>query len=261
MKNNKTKAKLKNGEIAVGHFILEFDTPGIGQMAANSGCDFLIFDMEHSSLTQEAIRRAILSAKAADVTAVVRVPYAEYFLMSRALDAGAEGLMIPRVESRDQVLKIIDSTKYPPEGNRGAAFGIAHDDYSVVDIGESAKSANEETLIIVQTETAKGVENVEEIISVEGIDVAFIGQCDLSISLGIPGQYDHPDFLKALDKVRNACEKYGVAPGYLPLNVPEAKEMVDKGMRCLAYSADVFLFQIALTNDVQQIHKYIAERS
>ena len=124
MKKNKTKAKLKRGEVAIGHFILEFDTPGIGQIMANAGCDFAILDMEHSSLTQNSIRWSILSAKAAGVSPVVRVPYTEYFFMSRALDAGAEGLMIPRVETREQTLKIIDSMKYPPMGNRGAAFGI-----------------------------------------------------------------------------------------------------------------------------------------
>lgn len=254
---NKTKAKLKRGEVAIGHFIMEFDTPGIGQMAANAGCDFLIFDMEHSSFTQESIRRSILSARAADITPVVRVPYTEYFLMSRALDAGAEGLMIPRVETRDQTLKIIDSTKYPPVGNRGAAFGIAHDDYKGADIAASAKQANEETLIIVQTETAKSVENVDEILSVGGVDVAWVGQCDMSISLGIPGQYDHPDFLRAFDKVMNACEKYGVIFGYLPLSVSEAQVMADKGVRCIAYSADVFLYSITLKNDVQQIREHI----
>jgi len=93
--NNKTKAKLKRGEIPVGHFILEFGTPGIGRMAANAGCDYLIFDMEHSSFTQESIRLSILSAKAADITPVVRVPYSESFFMSRALDAGAEGVWFP----------------------------------------------------------------------------------------------------------------------------------------------------------------------
>jgi len=257
---NKTKAKLKRGEIAVGHFILEFDTPGIGQIIANAGGEFVIFDMEHSSLTQDSIRRSVLSAKAAGITPLVRVPYTEYFLMSRPLDAGAEGLMIPRVETRDQTLKIIESMKYPPMGNRGAAFGIAHDDYRGVDIAATAQQENEETLVIVQTETAKAVENVDEILSVDGVDVAWIGQCDMTISLGIPGQYDHPTFLRAFDKVLNACEKHGVALGYLPLDVPNALEMIDKGVRCIAYSADVFLFSSVLKNDVQEIRKYIAKR-
>jgi 2-keto-3-deoxy-L-rhamnonate aldolase RhmA len=256
---NKTKEKLKRGEVAVGHFILEFDTPGIGQLMANAGCEFAIFDMEHSSLTQESIRRLILSAKAAGITALVRVPYTEYFLMSRPLDAGAEGLMIPRVETRDQTLKIIESVKYPPLGNRGAAFGIAHDDYSGMDIASAARVANEETLVIVQTETAKAVENVDEILSVDGVDVAWIGQCDMTISLGIPGQYDHPDFLRAFDKVLNACEKHGVVLGYLPLDVPDAMEKIDKGVRCIAYSADVFLFLQALRSDVQKIQEHIAK--
>ena len=255
---NETKAKLKRGEIAIGHFVLEFDTPGIGQLLANAGCDYAIFDMEHSSFTQESIRWSIVSAKAAGITPIVRVPYTEYFLMSRPLDAGAKGLMIPRVETREQTLKIIDSVKYPPMGNRGAAFGIAHDDYNTTDIAAAAQQANEETLIIVQTETAKGVENVDEILSVDGVDVAWIGQCDLSISLGIPGKYDHPDFLRAFDKVLNACEKHGVAMGYLPLDIPDALAMIDKGVRCIAYSADVFLFATALKNDVQQIQEHIA---
>ena len=257
MKKNKTKAKLKRGEVAIGHFILEFDTPGIGQIMANAGCDFAILDMEHSSLTQNSIRWSILSAKAAGVSPVVRVPYTEYFFMSRALDAGAEGLMIPRVETREQTLKIIDFMKYPPMGNRGAAFGIAHDDYKGTDIATAAKQANEETLVIVQTETAKAVENVDEILSVEGVDVAWLGQCDMTISLGIPGQYDHPAFLKAFDKVLNACEKHGVTMGYLPLDVPNALEVIDKGARCIAYSADVFLFLSALKTDIQKIQKHI----
>jgi len=254
---NKTKAKLKQGEIAIGHFVLEFATPGIGQMIANAGYDYIIFDMEHSSFTQENIRQAILSSKAAGITPIVRVQDTEYFLMSRPLDAGAQGLMIPRVESRDQVLKIMESTKYPPAGIRGSAFGIAHDDYKGGDISVGIKRANEEILIIVQTETAKSVDNVDQILSVEGVDVAWIGQSDMTVSLGIPGQYDHPKFLRALDKILNACEKYGVAPGYIPITVKEAIEMINKGFRCIAYSADVFLYSYALKDGMRQIREYI----
>jgi len=255
---NKTKAKLKRGEIAIGHFILEFATPGIGQMIANAGCDYVIFDMEHSSMTQEVIRQAILSAKAAGITPVVRAPDTEYFLMSRPLDAGAEGIMVPRVESRDQTLKIIESVKYPPIGIRGTAFGIAHDDYKGGDMALGTRKANEETLIIVQTETAKSADNVDQILSVEGVDVAWIGQADMTVSLGIPGQYDHPKFLKALDKIINACEKYGVAPGFIPITVEEANMMIDKGVRCIAYSADVFLYSYFLKEGVRQIKEHIA---
>ncbi len=254
---NKTKAKLKRGEIAIGHFVLEFATPGIGQMIANAGYDYIIFDMEHSSFTQENIRQAILSSKAAGITPIVRVQDTEYFLMSRPLDAGAQGLMIPRVESKDQVLKIMESTKYPPSGIRGTAFGIAHDDYKGGDIGLGIRKANEEILIIVQTETAKSVDNVDQILSVEGVDVAWIGQSDMTVSLGIPGQYDHPKFLRALDKILNACEKYGVAPGYIPITVEEAIAMIDKGFRCIAYSADVFLYSYALKEGMRQIKEYI----
>jgi len=258
--SNKTKAKLKSGGIALGHFVLEFATPGIGQMMANAGCDYVIFDMEHSSFTQDMIRWSILSAKAADVNAVVRVPYTDSHFMARALDAGAEGLMIPKVESRDQVLRIMDYVKYPPEGNRGGAFGIAHDDYKGGDMAKLAKGENDDTLIIVQTETVKSVENVDEILSVEGVDVAWLGQCDMTFSMGIPGQYDNPKFLRIMDKLINACEKHGVALGYIPVSIPEAIDVIEKGVRCISYSADIFLYGSALSNGVQGVKDYIEKR-
>lgn len=258
---NKTKAILKRGEIALGHFVLEFATPGIGQMIANAGCDFAIFDMEHTSFTQEMIRQAILSAKSAGITPVVRVPDTEYFLMSRPLDAGAEGIMVPRVESREQTEKIIESIKYPPVGIRGSAFGIAHDDYKGGDIGLGTRKANEETLIIVQTETAKSVDNINQILSVDGIDVAWIGQADMTVSLGIPGQYDHPKFLKALDTILNACAKYNIAPGFIPITLKETKMMIDKGIRCVAYTADVFLYSYFLKQGISELKEYIGEKT
>jgi 2-dehydro-3-deoxyglucarate aldolase/4-hydroxy-2-oxoheptanedioate aldolase len=257
---NKTKAKLKRGEIALGHFVLEFATPGIGHMIANAGCDFAIFDMEHTSFSHEQMRQAILSAKSAGITPIVRASDTEYFLMSRPLDAGAEGIMVPRVETKEQTEKIIESIKYPPLGVRGSAFGIAHDNYKGGDIGVATRKANEETLIIVQTETAKSVENVNQILSVKGIDVAWIGQADMTVSLGIPGQYDHPKFLKALDTIINTCAKYNVAPGFIPITLQETKMMIDKGIKCIAYTADVFLYSYFLKDGISQIKEYIEEK-
>ena len=165
--------------------------------------------------------------------------------------------MVPRVETREQTQKIVESVKYPPIGIRGSAFAIAHDNYKGGDMSEATKNANEETLIIVQTETAKSVDNVDQILSVDGVDVAWLGQADMTVSLGIPGQYDHPAFLRAFDKVLNACNKYGVALGYIPLNMDEAKSLVDKGVRCIAYSADIFLFSSALKQNINQLQEYI----
>ncbi len=258
---NKTKAKLKRGEIALGHFVLEFATPGIGNMIANAGCDFAIFDMEHTSFTQEMVRQAILSSKASGITPIVRASDTEYFLMSRPLDAGAEGIMVPRVESKEQTEKIIESIKYPPVGIRGSAFGIAHDDYKGGDIGEATRSANEETLIIVQTETVKAVDNINQILSVEGVDVAWIGQADMTVSLGVPGQYDHPKFLKVLDTILNACAKYNVAPGFIPITLQETKMMIDMGVRCVAYTADVFLYSHFLKAGIDEIKEHIGENT
>jgi 2-keto-3-deoxy-L-rhamnonate aldolase RhmA len=132
------------------------------------------------------------SSRAADLIPMVRIPATEYHLIARPLDVGAMGLMVPMVESAEQAWAIVDSAKYPPLGRRGAAFGMAHDDYSGGDISEKMASANDEVLLIAQIETARGVENLDAIAAVDGIDVLWIGHFDLTNSLGIPGQFSHP---------------------------------------------------------------------
>jgi hypothetical protein len=155
--------------------------------------------------------------------------------------------MVPVVETAEQARLVVDAAKYPPRGQRGAAFGIAHDDYETAeDVVSGMRRANDEPLLIAQIETAGGIENVEEISAVEGLDVLWIGHNDLTNSMGIPGQFDHSDYLRAVDRFLEACADGGKAPGIMSTGVDEARAQLEQGFRCVAYWDDILLYAEAL---------------
>ena len=172
---------------------------------------------------------------------MVRIPATEYHFIARVLDVGAQGLMVPMVESEEQARLLASSAKYPPAGRRGAGFGLAHDDFAPGDILEGMRVANEEGLLIAQIESARGVAEVGKIAAVEGIDVLWIGHFDLTNSLGIPGQFTHPKFVEAVDKVRAACREHGKALGFMASGVEEGRALLAKGFRILAYGRDIMV--------------------
>ena len=180
-------------------------------------------------------------------------PATEYHFVARVLDMGAAGIMNPMVESRGQAERLVEAAKYPPVGRRGAAFGVAHDDYTGGDVEEKIASANEETLIIAQIESAAGIEHVDEIASVPGIDVLWIGHFDLTNSLGIPAQFEHPRFREAVQAVLDASAKHGKVAGFMPTSVDEGRGLLDRGFRILAYGGDLWLYQSALRTGVDAL--------
>src|SRR4051812_18245891 len=186
MRENTVKRALAAGDTAIGTMVFEFNSTGIGRVAASAGAEFVIFDMEHTGWSIETIRMLVATTRAAETVPMVRVPATQYHLLSRPLDVGAMGLMIPMVEDAVQAQLIVRSAKYHPQGGRGTAFGVAHDDYVPGDVAAKMASANAEGFLIAQIETAKGVENAAAIAAVDGIDCLWIGHFDLTQSLGIP---------------------------------------------------------------------------
>lgn len=246
MRHSQVKQNLRHGRTAIGTMVFEFGTTGIGRIAAEAGAEFIIFDMEHTGWSLETVRMLVATTRAADLVPMVRVPATEYHFLARALDVGVMGLMVPMVESEEQARLIVRSAKYPPAGRRGAAFGVAHDDYEGGDIVAKMESANAETLLIAQIETTAGVENVDRIAAVEGIDVLWIGHFDLTNSLGIPGQFTHPDYQQAVDRVIAACRRHGKAPAFMVTSADEGRAALERGFRCLAYGGDLWLYQQTL---------------
>src|SRR5262245_1072377 len=178
MRSNGVKRKAAGGGVSIGTFVFEFNTTGIGRIAAEVGAEFAVFDMEHTGWSVETIRMLIATTRSTAMVPLVRVPATEYHFIARTLDVGAMGIMVPMVESAEQAARLVASAKYPPIGRRGAAFGVAHDDYAGGHIVEKMNSANRETLLIAQIETAAGVQYVDAIAAVPGIDVLWIGHFD-----------------------------------------------------------------------------------
>ncbi len=254
MRNNNVKTKLYNGGVSLGTFMFEFNTTGVARLAAEAGAEFVVFDMEHTGWSVETIRMLIATTPESTIP-MVRIPATEYHFVARTLDMGSMGVMVPMIETPEQAESLANWAKYPPVGRRGAAFGIAHDDYSGGDIVQKINSANSETLLIAQIETAIGLENVEAIAAVEGIDVLWIGHFDLTNFLGIPGQFDHPDFHAALKRVTDACEKHGKIGGFMASDPENARSLIRQGFRMLAYGGDLWLYQQTLANGIAEVRK------
>ena len=253
MKPNAIKKDVLAGKIVAGAMIFEFFSPGISAILANAGCRFVLYDMEHSGLGYETLKWLFASCRGLTIEPMVRVPRGEYTWLARALDLGARGVMIPMVESKEQALSIVQACRYPGVGRRGAAFGFAQCDYLGGDVGEKIHAANERTMVIAQIETEHGLENVEDIAAVQGVDVLWVGHFDLSNFMGIPGQFADPRFDAAMRKVVAACRRHGKAAGFMATDaawISRAKEM---GYTMIAGGTDNGLLQQAFAKQVAQI--------
>ena len=250
MRTNPVKQTLAQGGTAVGTMAFEFCTPGLARLAANAGADFIIYDMEHTGWSIETVRDLIASGDGAPIVPFVRVPATQYHFIARVLDVGAMGIMVPMVGDAAQAEMIVQSAKYPPLGQRGAAFHMAHDGYAGGDVLEKMRSANDEVVLIAQIENRSGLENVERIAAVDGIDILWIGQFDLSNFLGIPGQFTHPTFLDAIKRVTETCQRYGKTAAFMVPSVEEGLERMRQGFRCVAYWGDLWIYQQGLKQGV-----------
>jgi 2-dehydro-3-deoxyglucarate aldolase/4-hydroxy-2-oxoheptanedioate aldolase len=188
---------------------------------------------------------------------MARVPATEYHFMARALDVGLLGLMIPMVESAEQARKIVDATRYPPIGRRGAGMGMAQDDYERGDPVEEIAALNERTFIITQIESPAGLENLEAIASVDGIDCLWVGHNDLSIQMGIPGQFTSTRFQDAIKRVAEVADKHGKPAGVAAGNVAMAEDWMSKGYRAIAFGADHRLFAEGLKSGIETVRTFV----
>ena len=238
---NRVRQRLGQGKTVFGQMILELFTPGIGPMLAACGLDFVLFDMEHGRCDIALAAEMIASCRGSDIVPMVRVPDAGYVPLSRLLDLGARGVMVPRVETRQQAEDIVAQLKYAPQGRRGVALGIAHDLYCAGDPDCFAK-INEDVAVILLLETEKAFANVDDIVSVPGVDAAWLGHYDLTVSLGVPMQFEHPRILSAMEELIVACGRHGVAPGFLPSTAEAATHWIRKGFRMISLGTDVGVF-------------------
>jgi 2-keto-3-deoxy-L-rhamnonate aldolase RhmA len=238
--------RLASGGRSHGTMVLEFFTPGMAQLCATAGAEFVLFDMEHTGVGIETIRQQMAFCRGLAIAPLVRVPAGDYHFIARALDCGAKGVMVPMVESAEQAAAIVRAARYPPLGRRGAAFGVAHDDFTGGDIGEKMNAANAANLVIVQIESERGAAAVDAIAATPGVDVLWLGHFDMTNFLGIPGQFEHPAYLAAADGVVAAANRHRKVAAFLATDETWARDYVARGFRMIAFGLDHLLFQRAL---------------
>lgn len=247
------KDQLHQTGSALGCMVMEFLVPGMPAIVAATGADFALFDMEHTGATLETMKTMVAGCRGIGLAPLVRVPRSEYHFIARALDIGAHGVMVPMVNSADAAAHIAACAHYPPIGRRGAAFGVAHDDYQAADPGTAMARAAERTLVIAQIETVDGLNEVEAIAATPGIDVVWLGHFDLSNFMGIPGQFQHPDFLAAVRRTVAAARAHSKVAGFMASDEAWAREYWQHGFRILAYGLDHMLFQSALRSGLTML--------
>jgi len=233
------KQKLASNLITIGSWVT-ISHHSIVEIMASAGFDWLVVDMEHSAITLEKTQELILTIQSKNMDALVRVGANDALLIKQVMDAGADGIIVPMVNSKDDAKKAVAAVKYPPEGSRGVGlaraqnYGIGFDEYK--------DWLKNNSVVIAQIEHKDAAENIREIISVDGIDGAIIGPYDLSASLGIPGELESPLLLNAIEKVENACRETNFPLGYHVIK-PDHKEVLEKmdaGYTFIAFSLDFF---------------------
>ena len=246
------KQKLKNNELTIGSWIMMGNSMSVEVMAL-AGFEWLVVDIEHTSINMETVQTLITTIQANNMKALVRVSKNEEVVIKKVLDMGADGIIVPMVSSKEDALQAVDYAKYPPMGKRGvglyraSGYGTTFEEYK--------KWVNDELVIIAQIEHIDAVNNIDEIVSVEGIDGTIIGPYDLSGSMGYPGEFERDDVKIAVQKVLDRCKEKNVPSGFhvVDTNPSKLQEKIKQGCTFLAYGIDYFFMRDAAMSGMSKI--------
>ncbi len=243
----------------VGHMIMEFGTRGMAKILEAAGIDFVIIDMEHTGFDMDRVADLIAWLKATSIAPFVRVPQNLYHFIARCMDAGALGVMIANVQSAEEAKRVVDAAKYAPLGGRGLGLGTAHNDFVMPAVDDYLRESNRNTTVICQIESVAGVANAEAIARTEGVDVLWVGHYDLTQSMGIPGQLQHPEFLDALQRVIEAARKSDKLAAIQPGNLEQAQQWVTMGFQVISFGIDFAVYRDALRSSVAELRTRAAK--
>jgi len=252
------KQKLKDNQLSIGSWVT-IAHPSIIDIMASAGFEWLVIDLEHTSIDLTMAHQLIVSIQANGMKALVRVSKNEEVIIKRVLDMGADGIVVPMIKSKADALQAIDYAKYPPIGKRGVGlfraqkYGLGFNEYK--------KWVDEELVIIAQIEHIEAVNNIEEIITTEGIDGIIIGPYDLSGSMGFPGEYHREDVSCAIQHVLDVCQKRNVPSGFHVIESEPSNfiKRAKQGCTFLAYSLDFFFLGDCARDGMSKIQKDLAQ--
>jgi 2-keto-3-deoxy-L-rhamnonate aldolase RhmA len=245
----------QRGQMKLGTFLVEFATPGIGYILKHAGCDFVLFDLEHSGITLDQLKSALRYLEAADLPAIVGLPSKDPYQVSLALDMGARAIMSPMVETVEEVEQYLARARYAPVGKRAVALRVSHDKFKARSVPELLRETNAEIVYFAKIETALGAENVDAIADVSGVDGLWIGHVDLTASLDCPGDFANPRFVNAVERIVGAAKRTGKPIGRLVGSVEEGLRLYRQGFDFIGYSGDVWILQDALAAVLDALRK------
>ncbi|MCW5977630.1 MAG: aldolase [Bryobacteraceae bacterium] len=238
MRVNHVKKALKEGKVQLGCAFAQFRSPEVARILAKAGFHWTYLDTEHGNFDIESVQDICRAASEWNLCPIVRVADLQYALIARALDNGAMGIIFPRVESPELLARAISWMKFPPVGVRGFGLTPTHVEYVDATIPQIAAHMNDNIMVVLQIETELAVERRDELLSVPGIDAVMVGPVDLSVSLGVPGDFFHPKMVDAMEKVRDSCIRHGVAPGTQTRTLDLAKFWKERGLLFLGCGAE-----------------------
>lgn len=255
---NKLKKAIAEKGCAVGTF-LGVANPPIVEIMGYTGLDFVIIDTEHGPYDTMPVCDLIQAADSKGMSPIVRIGDLTHKEMQRAMDNGAEGIIIPCLRDIDDFRKVVDLGKFAPVGNRGfikaRGSGFGNEPWASGTLVEYMENSNEKVLLLPQCETKEALDNIEEIVQIEGIDGIFIGPFDLSICMGIPAQFDAPEFQAAMNRILKACKDAGKLCMTFTSSVADAREYISRGFDAVANNIDTVVFAQAYKSMTEEIRK------
>lgn len=254
---NEVKDKLKRGELVLSMTARLVRTVEIATIAKSAGFDSLYIDIEHSSFTLDTAGQICMTALAAGITPLVRVPSVDPHVISRVLDGGALGVIAPHIDSAGEAARVVRAAKFPPLGDRSFSAGLPHLEFRTFPAVETFEALNESTLVVIMIESADALDAIDAIAAVEGVDMLLIGTNDLCASLGIAGQLDHALVRSAYARTLEACRKHGkhLGVGGLSSRPDLVAELVKSGARYISTGTDLSFLLSAAAAKVKQMRE------
>ena len=256
MQANMLKKKLRKGQVCFGTFIRL--GPAAVEILGHAGWDFVVIDMEHGVFDFTNVEHMVRAARCAGITSLVRVPEPTPSYIMRVVDAGAEGVQIPQVDSAQMARLVSQAARYFPEGKRGLCSYVRAAGYSAIRPDVHMATSNDELLTVVHIEGEAAASQIKDIVETPGIDVIFLGPWDLSQSLGVPGKTKDPRVIEVMEKVIAACKKKGIISGTFVREVGDAKRWIDLGVQYMMLSTDAGLLLHSSRERLEKLRKMCA---
>jgi len=253
------RRRIKNGQTVFGPFI-KLGCPEVVEIAGLAGFDFVILDTEHGPLNAETIQNLVRAAEVVKISPIVRVYENKAALISRSLDVGAQGILVPHISSQEEAVELAEAARFGPNGQRGVCCYVRAARFSDTDRFEYFKSANENTLVVAMIEGKDGIANLDRILSVPGLDVIFVGPYDLSQSLSVPGQIVSPIVTREMQRVVEKVRSVQLAVGTFVDDIESAKRWADLGVQFISFSVDVGILYRAMKSSVEELRLKLAPR-